>query len=77
MNRDTLDLALASFSGRVPFRPFAIELMSGQQIAVRHPEAVAFWEELLMFRTERGHFQLFDPDSVCRLLDTDSPAGGA
>jgi hypothetical protein len=74
MTSDAFDRALASFAGQTPFRPFVIEMVSGQQVAVRHPEAVAMWDELIVFRGMRGEFQLFDPSSVCRLFDIEKSA---
>ena len=33
---------MQAFSRRRPFKPFIVELVSGQQLIIEHPEAVAF-----------------------------------
>ena len=34
--------ALRAFARRAPFKPFVVELVSGERIVVEHPEALAF-----------------------------------
>ena len=72
MNQETFDRALPSFARRSPFRPYVIELVSGERIVVRHPEAVAMHDEIAMFRNPRGEFHLFDCSCVCRLHDLET-----
>jgi hypothetical protein len=69
MTSDEFEWVLQSFSRRAPFQPFVIEFMNGKRITVRHPEAVAYWRNLAMFRNQQGLFQLFGPDAVCRVCD--------
>jgi hypothetical protein len=76
MNADALELALTSFTARAPFRPFVVELVNGQRIEIRHPEAVAIWAGLVVFRDNHGRFQLFDHRGVCRLLDAETTKEG-
>jgi hypothetical protein len=72
MSEDAFGQAINAFLGRQPFRAFVIEMMSGHQIVVRHPEAVAIGEQTILFRDTRGEFQVFDNQSVCRLFDSES-----
>jgi hypothetical protein len=61
--------ALKSFCRRQPFLPFIIELVSGAQFLVAHPEIINFRGTLIVFnRPDRGS-QVFDSASVCQLLD--------
>jgi len=69
MSSDEFDWILSSLVGRAPFQPFTIEFMNGKRIEVRHPEAVGFWRNIIMFRSPRGVFHLFTPDAICRMSD--------
>ncbi len=69
MTPEGFDWVLRSLARRVPFTPFAIEFVNGKRITIRHPEAVAFWNNLAMFRNQRGEFQFFGADAVCRTHD--------
>jgi hypothetical protein len=60
---------LRGFCQRQPFLPFIIELVSGAELVVTHPEVVNFRGTLVVFnRPDRG-FHVFDSASVCQLLD--------
>lgn len=41
--------ALKLLTGRKPFRPFAIELNTGTQFLVKHPELVEIHRDLIAF----------------------------
>lgn len=46
-----------------PFRPFVLRLASGKQVAVRHPEFVAFSQggrTLAVFSTDENAFEIID-----------------
>jgi hypothetical protein len=47
MTGDDRERALRALARRRPFRPFLIELHSGDRILVSHPEAVQRYGELL------------------------------
>ena len=72
MTADEFDWVLQSFARRTPFQEFAIEFVNGKRIAVRHPEAVAYWRGIAMFRNPRGAFSLFTSDAVCRIADVET-----
>ena len=61
---------LRSFATRAPFTSFVIEFINGEQIVVEHPEAVAYWNEIAMFRDQEGSFQVLSADGVCRVYDS-------
>lgn len=69
MTADEFLWILQSLSKRVPFQPYMVEFMNGKRILIRHPEALAYWRNIAMFRNPRGAFQLFTAESVCRMAD--------
>lgn len=66
MNVSNLAHFLRAFTDRRRFRPFLIELNSGDRILVSHPEAISLAGDRLHFQ---GPDRLFDSDSVCQVLD--------
>jgi hypothetical protein len=69
MTADDLERALRALARRRPFRPFLIELHSGDRIQVSHPEAVQRYGELFLSRaTDRGQRGFAGP-SVCQFID--------
>jgi hypothetical protein len=61
--------ALTRVAKRRPFQPFVIEFVTGQQLTVRHPEAVEFGRILAAFISPTRQVRLFDSFSVCQLLE--------
>ena len=61
--------ALDRFAKRRPFQPLGIELITGQRLIVKHPEAVEFGSILAAFVSPTRHVRLFDSFSVCQLLE--------
>ncbi len=68
MVADTFELSLREFSGRAPFQPFTVELISGASFTVDHPKALIFRAGLAVFIVLRGAPHLFDHESVSRLV---------
>jgi hypothetical protein len=69
MTNQQFDAAYRAFSRRRPFRSFRIELVSGSEIAVGHPEAIRSDGLFYVARSSNGDYALFAADAVCRLLD--------
>jgi hypothetical protein len=65
--------ALWSFNHRRKFKPFLIELVSGDRIHVTHPEAVILRNELWVNTSPENHYHVFENESVIRLLDVQGP----
>ena len=61
--------ALRAFSRRQPFKPFVVELVSGERIRVEHPEALAFRAGAAVYISPRGKFALFDHEGVAEVLE--------
>jgi hypothetical protein len=69
MKRRQFDHVLRIFMRRKPFKPFIIELTSGTQIEVRHPEAVSIGEEAVLGKSTDGIQQVFDCSTVAQFMD--------
>lgn len=61
--------AIKGFNGRKPFRSYGLELVSGMQITIGHPETIFFRGDIAVVFVSKQGYQVFDSDSVCRLLD--------
>lgn len=71
MNRAELEWAPRAFRSRKPYQSFIIELVSGDRLLIRHPEAIAFSGDLLVYTAPQYPplYRLFTAESVCQLLD--------
>ncbi len=74
-----LSLALRAFVSRRPFQSFLIELHSGDRVRVNHPEAATIVGDVVVYKSPRNQYRVFDSTSVCQLLDIESasPAAGS
>lgn len=70
MTEAEFSVSLRAFSQRRPFRHFVIEFFSGQQIQIKHPEAVDSFAGVWLFHEPQSkRAVVFASSSVCRLLD--------
>jgi hypothetical protein len=69
MTTDQFDASYRGFSRRQPFRTFLIEVASGNQLVISHPEAVRNEADLYAMRFPDGGHVVFAAESVSRLLD--------
>jgi hypothetical protein len=60
---------LQAFIRRRPFKPFQIELVSGDRFIVQHPEALAHSGAVAVYLDPDGEIKLFDSESVSQLAD--------
>ena len=65
---DAIDRGLRAFARRVPFQPFVVELTSGSQFQVLHPEALAFSNGVAMHIGVDGIPRIFDHRSVSQMV---------
>ncbi len=70
MEREAFDESLRAFTRQRPFYPFIIELVSGGQLSVDHPEALAFRTRTAVHFDQDGIPTLFDHRGVARLIGT-------
>ena len=73
MTPKQFDLILRVFCRRRPFRAFLIEFASGNQMEIRHPEAIGPRVGLYFLRVPDGGYNVFAAESVTRLLDLPNP----
>jgi hypothetical protein len=66
---ETFAQAMRASARRRPFKPFYVEMASGERILIEHPEAVAFRGGAAVFSSPRGESALFDHESVSQVLD--------
>jgi len=69
MKEQTFERMLTAFSRRRPFKPFVVELVSGAQLTIDHPEALVHRARAAMYIDREGNFTLFDNEGVSRLTD--------
>lgn len=69
MTPDGFARALRAFARRRPFGTFVIEMVSGDQLEVRHPEAVHIRDNVVLFIDVDRQQRLFDSTSVCQLRE--------
>ncbi len=69
MTEDTFERSLRAFRQRKPFKPFLVELASGAQIIVHHPEALAHHGRAAVYINPDGDFTLLDNTMVTRVSD--------
>jgi hypothetical protein len=69
MTSRVFETSLKACQIRQPFRAFVIELVSGSEIMVQHPEAVVTQSGAAVFFSTDGGITLFDAEGVSRLSD--------
>lgn len=70
MERVNFERALQAFVARRPFKPFRVELASGAQFTVDHPEVLAHRGAVAVFIDARGNYTLFDSTSVTQVAES-------
>jgi hypothetical protein len=61
--------ALRGFSQRAPFRPYLVELVSGDRFRVTHPEALSLRGSTALYLGPNRAYRVFDSEGVCQLFD--------
>lgn len=56
-----------------PFKPFTIELNTGQRLEIDHPGAI-LWKDAGIFKAPGGPLVFFDHDSVNQIVNTPAPS---
>jgi hypothetical protein len=74
MTPQNFQIALRAFTRRSPFRPFVVELVSGDRFRVGHPEDLTLRGRVAMYVAPNKAGKLFDSESVCQLCDEPRPA---
>ncbi len=74
MTAERFDESLQAFQSRRPYRPFTIELVSGDRFEVDYPDALSVREGVAVFLGPGGVPKLFDHESVSQFIG-DSRSG--
>jgi hypothetical protein len=69
MREDNFERALRAFAQLRPFKPFLVELASGTQVIVEHPEALAHRGRVAVYINPVGEFTLLDNTMVTQLTE--------
>ncbi|HEV7402326.1 MAG TPA: hypothetical protein VGO11_05345 [Chthoniobacteraceae bacterium] len=77
MESASFDFSLRAFARRTSFHPFAVELTSGEQFTVDHPEALVYRAGLAVYIAPDGRPVMFDHLGVTRLIGTLDQRTGA
>lgn len=68
MTSDHFDDSLQTLRQRTPFRPFTVELISGDRFEVDYPDALVVREGIAVFIAPGGVPRLFDHESISQLI---------
>jgi hypothetical protein len=70
----TFERTLRALVKRAPFRPFTVELVSGDRIEVDHPEALVCRGGVAVYVSPEGYPSVFDHESVSQFIGEAAPA---
>ncbi|MBV8782141.1 MAG: hypothetical protein JO353_12160 [Phycisphaerae bacterium] len=68
MTPDHFQTTIRAFQRRTPFRPYVVELVSGDRSAVDHPEALVVRGGVGVFVSSAGAPSIFDHDAVSQVI---------
>jgi hypothetical protein len=69
MSHDNFFRCLEAFTQRRPFRPFVIQMNTGETLLVTHPEILLVADEVIVFVEAEAGRRLFDASSVCQFFE--------
>jgi hypothetical protein len=69
VNPANFERALRSFTRRRRFQPFMIQMITGEELRIPHPEAIVMRGELIVFVAPKDKYRLFDSTSVSQIHD--------
>ena len=69
MLAETFAKTIRAFAKREPFRPFVVELVSGNLVQVKHLEALVFGNKTAVYVDPEGDITIFDHQGVARITD--------
>ncbi len=68
MTHEDFERVLQASQRRAPFRPFLVEFVNGEHIAVDHPEALVLRGGVAVYVSSDGIPTLFDHESVSEVV---------
>jgi hypothetical protein len=67
MEAEAFERALRTFARRKPFQPFLVELVSGTNMLIEHPEALIFRGRVAVYIDKDNEITILDNTSVSKL----------
>jgi hypothetical protein len=68
MTPEHFQTTIHAFQRRTPFRPYVVELVSGDRITVDHPEALVVRGGVGVFVSSAGAPSIFDHEGVSQVV---------
>jgi hypothetical protein len=68
MNAEHFQTTIRAFQRRTPFKPYVVELVSGDRIQVDHPEALVIRGAVAVFVSAAGAPSIFDYEGVSQVF---------
>ena len=68
MTAEDFQTTIRAFQRRAPFRPYIVELVSGDRVRVDHPEALVIRGGVGVFVAASGAPTIFDHEGVSQIL---------
>lgn len=69
MKETSFQKTVRAFVRRRPFKPFVVELLSGDRFLVEHPEAVMVGTETAVYLNPDGDYAFFDSTAVTQVTE--------
>lgn len=68
MTAEPFQTTIRAFQRRTPFRPYIVELVSGDRVQIDHPEALVIRGGVGVFISSTGAPAIFDHEGVSQIL---------
>jgi hypothetical protein len=68
MTAEHFQTTIRAFQRRTPFRPYVVELVSGDRVIVDHPEALVLRGGVAVFVSATGAPSIFDHEGVSQVI---------
>lgn len=77
MTSDHFQTAIRGFQRRTPFKPYFVELVSGDRVRVDHPEALVVRGGVGVFVSAAGAPVIFDHEGVSQIFAESAESSAA
>jgi len=67
MTAERFQTTIRAFQRRTPFKPYVVELVSGERVRVDHPEALVIRGGVGVFVSAAGAPSIFDHEGVSQI----------
>jgi hypothetical protein len=77
MTSEHFQTTIRAFQNRKPFRPYLVELVSGDRVVVDHPEALVVRGGVGVFVSADGAPVIFDHEGVSQVIGSSGESAAA